>query len=70
MNDNHNKENTCTHECCETKETTSDGCCGGNNARHHTESNTILYTCPMHSNIKENKSGSCPECGMNLILVE
>jgi Cu2+-exporting ATPase len=25
------------------------------------------YTCPMHPEVKQNKSGTCPKCGMNLV---
>ena len=27
----------------------------------------IVYTCPMHPEIKQDRPGMCPECGMNLI---
>lgn len=27
------------------------------------------YTCPMHPEIKQDKSGMCPECGMQLVLM-
>ncbi len=27
----------------------------------------IIYTCPMHPEIQQDKPGLCPECGMNLI---
>lgn len=27
----------------------------------------IIYTCPMHPEIKRNKPGSCPKCGMDLV---
>lgn len=27
----------------------------------------ILYTCPMHPEVKSDKSGKCPKCGMNLV---
>lgn len=30
----------------------------------------IIYTCPMHPEIRRDKSGTCPLCGMNLIVVE
>lgn len=26
------------------------------------------YTCPMHPEIKSNKAGTCPKCGMKLVL--
>ena len=32
-----------------------------------TEESVISYTCPMHPEIKRNKPGMCPECGMNLV---
>lgn len=25
------------------------------------------YTCPMHSSVKSEKPGKCPDCGMNLV---
>lgn len=28
------------------------------------------YTCPMHPDVKADKPGKCPECGMNLVLAE
>lgn len=67
MNHNHAENNTCTHGCCEPKDMSSHGCCGGNDAHHHTVSNATSYTCPMHPNVKQDKPGSCPECGMNLV---
>lgn len=27
------------------------------------------YTCPMHANVKKDKPGKCPDCGMNLTAV-
>ena len=27
------------------------------------------YICPMHPDVKEDKPGSCPKCGMDLIEV-
>ena len=29
-----------------------------------------MFTCPMHPNIKQNKPGSCPICGMDLVPLE
>jgi len=26
----------------------------------------IVYTCPMHPEVRENKPGQCPKCGMKL----
>lgn len=28
----------------------------------------IVYTCPMHPEIKSNKPGNCPKCGMKLVV--
>jgi len=28
---------------------------------------TTIYTCPMHPDVKLDKPGKCPQCGMNLI---
>ncbi|MDP3393346.1 copper-translocating P-type ATPase [Sediminibacterium sp.] len=33
----------------------------------HNQQNPQQYTCPMHSEIIQDKSGNCPKCGMNLI---
>src|SRR3989338_3811449 len=30
----------------------------------------IMYTCPMHPEIMQERSGMCPECGMNLVPVK
>ena len=27
----------------------------------------IMYTCPMHPEVRSNKEGACPKCGMKLI---
>jgi len=29
-----------------------------------------VYTCPMHSEVVQDKSGKCPKCGMNLTAKE
>ncbi len=34
------------------------------------EGGNKVYTCPMHPNIKEKAPGKCPECGMDLVLIE
>lgn len=31
-----------------------------------TSDTAVIYTCPMHPEIRENKPGRCPKCGMNL----
>ena len=40
------------------------------NHEHHkkTDSSDQVYTCPMHPEVKRDKPGMCPECGMNLVL--
>lgn len=39
------------------------------NHNHHTmqEKEGVVYTCPMHPEIKQDKPGMCPECGMQLV---
>ncbi len=46
---------------------TSYGC-----ARRQTQSSTekVTYTCPMHPEVKSDKPGKCPKCGMNLVPAE
>src|SRR3989338_4904719 len=34
---------------------------------HGNSEENIIYTCPMHPEIKQDGSGMCPECGMNLV---
>jgi Cu+-exporting ATPase len=34
--------------------------------RAHTAMSAVLYTCPMHPQIRREHSGSCPSCGMAL----
>lgn len=34
---------------------------------NHQDKGSIIYTCPMHPEVKQNKPGNCPECGMNLV---
>ena len=44
--------------------------CG--NKENNTEQNgqTAEYTCPMHPEVKSDKPGKCPKCGMDLEKVE
>jgi hypothetical protein len=46
---------------------TSSGC-----ARRQTQSTSekVTYTCPMHPEVKSDKPGKCPKCGMNLVPAE
>ncbi len=30
--------------------------------------NDVEYTCPMHPDVVTNKPGSCPRCGMELLI--
>ncbi len=44
------------------------GCCGGNDkptSQNKTQSN-VTYSCPMHPQIRQDKPGNCPICGMAL----
>lgn len=38
-----------------------------NNANDTTPVAKVTYTCPMHPEVKSDKPGSCPKCGMKLI---
>lgn len=31
---------------------------------------SIIYTCPMHPEIEQDKPGKCPKCGMNLVPIK
>lgn len=49
------------HNCCEDKVHT---------AMQNTvprDGDNVVYTCPMHPEIIQDKPGMCPECGMNLV---
>ena len=35
--------------------------------QHETNNKAEEYTCPMHPDVKSNKPGQCPECGMDLV---
>ena len=37
-----------------------------NHQDHEETSHNALYTCPMHKEVQQNKSGRCPKCGMAL----
>ncbi len=34
------------------------------------ENENIVYTCPMHPEVRSDKPGSCPKCGMFLVPEE
>lgn len=40
------------------------------NHHNHGHEQEIIYTCPMHPEIRQAKPGMCPECGMNLIKIK
>src|SRR3989338_6594907 len=35
----------------------------------HTDTE-IIYTCPMHPKVRQDKPGLCPDCGMNLVPIK
>jgi len=37
-------------------------------AKQDTAKHVALYTCPMHPDVKMDKPGKCPQCGMDLSL--
>ena len=70
MNHNHAQNNSCSHGCCDGDKTTCSvhGCCGENDTVAVMDATS--YTCSMHLNIRQNKPGKCPECGMDLVPVK
>jgi hypothetical protein len=36
----------------------------------HQQHDKEVYTCPMHPDVKSDKPGKCPKCGMSLVLSE
>lgn len=40
------------------------------NSHDHNHAEETIYTCPMHPEIRQNKPGKCPICGMTLVKVE
>lgn len=43
-----------------------------NNHNHHKmqEKEGVVYTCPMHPEVQQDRPGTCPKCGMSLVSVE
>jgi len=37
------------------------------NKKSDSEPNIPKYTCPMHPEVKSDKRGKCPKCGMDLV---
>ncbi len=33
-------------------------------------SDKLIYSCTMHHEVREDKAGRCPKCGMDLVLVD
>lgn len=33
-------------------------------------SEKTIYSCTMHHEVREEKPGQCPQCGMNLVVVD
>lgn len=33
-----------------------------------TTQSAVIYTCPMHPEVLSDKPGSCPKCGMRLVV--
>lgn len=42
----------------------------GHNHGSSSQEKKETYTCPMHPNIKQHEPGTCPICGMDLVLLE
>jgi len=38
--------------------------------QNHKSQTGTIYTCPMHPEIRQDKPGTCPKCGMNLVPVK
>jgi len=37
---------------------------------HHAQPPASTYTCPMHREVRSDKPGNCPKCGMKLVPLE
>src|SRR6266851_2252041 len=38
-------------------------------SRHHVNSGSTIYTCPMHPEVRSTSPGTCPICGMKLVPI-
>lgn len=43
---------------------------GNKNESSPTEEISVVYTCKMHPEVKSDKPGKCPKCGMELVKAE
>jgi hypothetical protein len=43
---------------------------GADQSAIHQQLDVQVYTCPMHPDVKSDKPGKCPTCGMSLVLAE
>ena len=72
MNHNHSnaQKSTCTHGCCDSDKNSCNvhECCSENDTVAVMDATS--YICPMHSHIKRDMPGKCPECVMNLVPVK
>ena len=58
-----------THQHSGDEQAHSQGEAHGGTTSQKTEtmkSSSVVYTCPMHPEVQEEKPGQCPKCGMNL----
>lgn len=39
----------------------------GSKNKNQSEQTAEVYTCPMHPEVKSDKTGKCPKCGMDLV---
>lgn len=60
----HNQHSEQSHEenCCITHASHDE-----KSDNHAGENNALQYTCPMHPEVRQDRPGMCPECGMNLV---
>ncbi len=39
----------------------------GQTTENEMKKDSVIYTCPMHTEVKMSKLGKCPTCGMDLV---
>ncbi len=71
---NHNHNHNHNHHHGSGDKNNSHDCCSGHQDNHSvatpSKGGKIVYTCPMHPEVKQDKEGMCPECGMQLVPEE